>query len=261
MTVRLSSPKSSPKTELLYGRHPVRESLLAGRRIFHRLLLAQGLKERGDIADTIALARKAGAAVRHVPREELDRLSVNHQGLAAEVSLYPYVDWSEMLNLAGERGEPPLFLLLDLLQDPQNVGTLLRTAEAVGVHGVILQERRAVGITPAVVSSSAGAVEHLLVAQVTNLVRTMKNLQEADLWLAGLEDLPEARPYDQADLNMPLGLVVGSEGRGMRRLVRETCDFLLHLPMRGRLNSLNASIAGSIVLYAAWRQRCISRGA
>ena len=241
--------------ELLYGRHPVRESLLAGRRTFHRLLLAQGIEERGIIAEIAALARKAGVAMQRVLREELDRLGVSHQGLAAEVSPYPYADWPEMLNLAEERGEQPLLLLLDLLQDPQNVGTLLRTAEAVGVHGVILQERRAVGITPAVVSSSAGAVEHLLVARVTNLVRTMKALQEAGLWLAGLEDLPEAQPYDQVALDMPLGLVVGSEGKGMRRLVRETCDLLLRLPMRGRVNSLNAAVAGSIALYAAWRQR------
>jgi 23S rRNA (guanosine2251-2'-O)-methyltransferase len=125
----------------------------------------------------------------------------------------------------------------------------------VGVHGVILQERRAVGITPAVVNSSAGAVEHLLVARVTNLVRTMKALQEEGLWLAGLEDRTEAQLYDQLDVGIPLGLVVGSEGKGMRRLVRETCDLLLRLPMRGRVNSLNASVAGSVVVYTAWRRR------
>jgi len=241
--------------ELLYGRHPVREALVAGKRTFYRLLLAQGLEKRGGVAEITALAQERGIALQRVPRGELDRLKVNHQGLAAEVSPYPYGDWREMLSLAREQDELPLLLLLDLLQDPQNVGTLLRTAEAVGVHGVILQERRAVGITPAVVSASAGAVEHLLVARVTNLVRTMRALQQEGLWLAGLENIPEARAYDRVDLNMPLGLVVGSEGRGMRRLVRETCDLLLRLPMRGRINSLNASVAGSIVLYAAWRQR------
>jgi len=241
--------------ELLYGRHPVRESLLAGRRTFHRLLLARGVEEQGIIAEIAALSRKVGTTLQRVPREELDRLGVSHQGLAAEVSPYLYADSQEMLSLAEERHEAPLLLLLDLLQDPQNVGTLLRTAEAVGVHGVILQERRAVGITPAVVSSSAGAVEHLLVAQVTNLVQTMKSLRQKGLWLAGLENLPEAQPYDEVDLNVPLGVVIGSEGKGMRRLVRETCDLLLRLPMRGRINSLNASTAGSILLYAAWRQR------
>jgi 23S rRNA (guanosine2251-2'-O)-methyltransferase len=243
--------------ELIYGRHPVRESLLAGRRTFHRLLLARGVEERGLIASILALAHKSGIAVKRVPQEELDKLAGSHQGLAAEVSPYRYVDWQHMLRLARERGEPPLILLLDLVQDPQNVGTLLRTAEAVGVHGVVLQKRRGVSITPAVVSSSAGAVEHLLVAQVTNLVRTMKALQGAGLWMAGLEDVPEAQPYDQVDMDMSLGLVVGSEGRGMRRLVRETCDLLLCLPMRGQINTLNASVAGSIALYAAWRRRCV----
>jgi 23S rRNA (guanosine2251-2'-O)-methyltransferase len=195
-----------------------------------------------------------------VSRDELDRLRVNHQGVAADVGDYPYVEWRRILARAETRHEPPLVLLLDLLQDPQNVGTLLRTAEAVGVHGVILQKRRAVGITPAVVSASSGAVEHLLVAQVTNLVRTMKALQEAGLWLVGLEDLPEAGRYDQADLDMPLGLVVGGEGGGMRRLVRETCDLVLRLPMRGRVNSLNAAVAGSIALYQCWQQRRVREG-
>jgi 23S rRNA (guanosine2251-2'-O)-methyltransferase len=241
--------------ELIYGRHPVHESLLAERRTCHRLLLAQGSEMRGILADIVTLAHKGGVAVKHLPRQELDKLSDSHQGVAAEVSAYPYVDWPNMLSLAKERSELPLILLLDLLQDPQNVGTLLRTAEAMGAHGVILQERRAVGITPAVAAASAGAVEHLLVAQVTNLVRTMKALQKAGLWLVGLEDSVEARPYDRMDMNMPLGLVVGSEGRGMRRLVRESCDLLLCLPMRGRINSLNASVAGSIALYAAWRNR------
>ena len=243
--------------EMLYGRHPVRESLLAGRRAFYSLLVAQGSNEKGMMAEIVALARRADIRVQRVPREALDRLGENHQNVAAEVSTYPYAGCQDMLSLAEKRGEPALLLLLDLFQDPQNVGTLLRTAEAAGVHGVILQRRRAVGITPAVARSSAGAVEHLLVAQVTNLVRTMRDLQEKGIWLAGLTALPEALPHDQVDLNMPVGLVVGSEGRGMRRLVRETCDLLLRLPMRGRVNSLNASVAGSIALYSAWSQRTV----
>jgi 23S rRNA (guanosine2251-2'-O)-methyltransferase len=219
------------------------------------LLLAQGLEERGIPAEAIALALRAGAVVKRVPREELDRLKGNHQGLAAEVSPYPYADWPQMMTLSRERREQPLILLLDLIQDPQNVGTLLRTAEAAGVHGVIIQERRSVGITPAVVNSSAGAVEHLLVDRVTNLVRTMKALQAAGLWLAGLENRPEAQLLDQVTMDMPLGLVVGSEARGLRRLVRDTCDLLLRIPMRGRIDSLNASVAGSIALYVVWRSR------
>jgi 23S rRNA (guanosine2251-2'-O)-methyltransferase len=161
----------------------------------------------------------------------------------------------EALALGDQRGEPPFLLLLDLLQDVQNVGALLRVAEAVGMHGIILQERRAAAITPAVVRASSGAVEHLLIAQVTNLVQTMRKLKEAEIWLAGLDMGEGTLRYDQADLRGPLGLVVGNEGEGLRRLVRETCDFTIRLPMRGQIASLNAATAGSVVLYAAWQAR------
>ncbi len=244
-------------TEILYGRQPVYESLRAGRRVLRRVLLAEGARESAIIAQIVTLAEGRSLPIVHVPREKLDDMAAteHHQGVALEASPYPYASMDDALALAAERHEPPLLLLLDLLQDVQNVGGLLRTAEAVGVHGVVLQERRAAGITPAVVNASAGAVEHLLVAQVTNLVQAMRALKEADVWLAGLEAGPEAIRYDQADLSGPLGLVVGSEGEGLRALVRETCDFLIELPMRGRVASLNAAIAGSIALYAAWRAR------
>jgi 23S rRNA (guanosine2251-2'-O)-methyltransferase len=146
-------------------------------------------------------------------------------------------------------------LLLDLLKDPHNVGSLLRTAEAVGVHGAIIQRRRAVDITPTVVHTSVGAVEHLRVAQVTNLVRAMGWLKDQRVWIAGLEAVRDAQPYYQTDLSGALAVVVGSEGTGMRRLVREECDFLVQLPMRGAVTSLNASVAGSVVLYEVLRQR------
>jgi 23S rRNA (guanosine2251-2'-O)-methyltransferase len=141
------------------------------------------------------------------------------------------------------------------LKDPQNLGSLLRTAEAVGLHGAIIQRRRAVGVTPAVVNTSSGAVEHVPVAQVTNLSNTIRDLKASDVWVAGLESARGAKRYDQADLSGPLAIVVGSEGSGLRRLVKERCDFLIELPMRGRVTSLNASVAGSIALYEAWRQR------
>jgi 23S rRNA (guanosine2251-2'-O)-methyltransferase len=191
------------------------------------------------------------------PRGWLDSKTqgANHQGVVLEAAPYPYVALDETFDPAALSGEPPLLLLLDLIQDVQNVGTLLRTAEAVGVHGVVLQERRAAAVTPAVVSASSGAVEHLKVAQVTNLVQAMKTLKEADVWLAGLDQGPDAIRYDQANLRGALGLVVGSEGAGLRRLVRETCDFLIELPMRGQVESLNAAVAGSVALYAAWAAR------
>jgi 23S rRNA (guanosine2251-2'-O)-methyltransferase len=160
-----------------------------------------------------------------------------------------------MLIYSSDQSSPALFLLLDLLQDPQNVGSLLRTAEAVGVHGVVIPRRRAVGVTPAVVSASAGAVEHLRVAQVTNLARTIDELKRRDIWVAGLDTGADAGLLDQADLRGPLALVVGSEGYGLRRLVREKCDFSVRLPMRGRVASLNAAVAGSVALYEVDRQR------
>jgi len=145
--------------------------------------------------------------------------------------------------------------LLDHLQDPQNVGTLLRTAEAVGVHGVLLPGRRAAEITPAVVNASAGAVEHLQVVVVTNVAQSIAEIQRAGVWVAGLEDDPAAQLYDEADLDLPLAIVVGAEGPGLARLTRERCDFLLRLPMRGQIASLNAAVAGSIMLYQAARAR------
>lgn len=246
--------------ELLYGRHPVWEALQAGRRRIYKLTLAQGAQiDRGVLGQIVAAAREVGAALLQAQRHELTRAcaSPNHQGVVAEFSPYPYVDLSTILNRAiGEMAAtPPLLLLLDLLQDPQNVGSLLRTAEAVGVHGVVLPKRRAVGVTPAVVSASAGAVEWLQVAQVTNLNRAIDELKERGLWIVGLEADPAAEFYDQVDLSGPLALVVGSEGQGLRRLVREKCDLMVRLPMQGRLSSLNAAVAGSVVLYQVLQAR------
>jgi 23S rRNA (guanosine2251-2'-O)-methyltransferase len=245
--------------DLLYGRRPVYEALRAGRRRIFKLILAEGIREQekgtGNVGQIVSMARAAGVPLGRSPRRELDRLTSHHQGVVVESGPYPYADVDDVLHRAADQNAPPLLLLLDLLQDPQNVGSLLRTAEAVGVHGVIFPQRRAVGVTPAVVSASAGAVEHLLVAQVTNLARTIDDLKRHDLWVAGLEADPSAQFYHQADLNGPLALIVGSEGSGLRRLVREKCDFLLRLPMHGRVASLNAAVAGSVVLYEVERQR------
>ena len=242
--------------ETLYGRQAVRETLRAGRRVFHRLLLSQSARPSPVIDDILACANAVHLPLERVPRRTLDELAdVNHQGVVLEAGGYPYYDVGAMIAEPLKGGEPPLILILDLIKDPQNLGTLLRTADAVGAHGVILQERRAAAVTPAVVRSSSGAVEHLRVARVTNIARTILSLQEQDIWTAGLDTAPGAHSYDEADLSGPLALVVGSEGRGLRRLVRERCDFLLKVPMEGRVTSLNAAVAGSVVLYEAWRQR------
>ena len=219
-------------------------------------MLAEGIRQTEVVGQIVLLAKQAGVPVTHIERRDLDRLgSVNHQGVALETGEYPYTTLDDILALAQRRGEDPLLLLLDLLQDPQNVGSLLRTAEAVGTHGVVIQQRRAVGITPAVVRASAGSVEHMLVAQVTNLVNAIDRLKAHGVWVAGLEALGSSQRYDQADLTVSLAIVVGSEGKGLRRLVRERCDFHLQLPMLGQVTSLNAAVAGSVVLYEVLRQR------
>jgi len=175
--------------------------------------------------------------------------------VALEANDYPYGDIDDMLALAKQRNQMPLLLMLDHLQDPQNLGTLLRTAEIVGVHGVIIPGRRAAEITPAVVNASSGAVEHLLISVVTNLSQSIERLQKQGVWVVGVEDDAKAQYYDQTDLNMPLALVLGSEGSGMARLTRERCDFLVKLPMEGQIHSLNVAVAGSVVLYQALRDR------
>ena len=243
--------------EFIYGLWPIIESLRANRRTFEKLVMTDTLEERGLVAEIATLAREKGVDVSRVQKRIIDDVSdnSNHQGMALRVSPYPFVNIQDMLDLAEKRGEKPFILILDLLKDPQNVGSLMRVADAVGVHGIIMQDRRQVGITPAVIASSSGAVEHLQVAQVTNLVNAMKELKDNDVWIVGMDVGPNVPALDKQDLNMAIGLVMGSEGDGMRRLVRDTCDFLVTLPMRGQVGSLNVATAGSIALYAAWQAR------
>jgi 23S rRNA (guanosine2251-2'-O)-methyltransferase len=239
--------------ETLAGRNSVREALVAGRRGFERVTIAEGVAEQGLILDILNRCREAGIPVARPPRRELDRLGdeLTHQGVVAHVSAYPYVGLDEMLSRAHSAAQDPLLLVLDELQDPQNIGALLRTAEAVGVNGVVIATHRAAQITPAVSRASAGAAEHLLICAVTNIARMLEGLRDDGLWIAGVEDRPEAQDYRRADLHGPLAIVLGSEGQGMRRLVAKQCDYLLRIPMRGRINSLNVSVAGAIVLYRA----------
>ncbi len=243
--------------ETLYGRQAVRESLRANRRHPFRLWLMDRVVNTPIIEEIVDLAQQHHVRVETVSRNEMANLvgEVNHQGVALETSGYPYVEVDDILDYAAQRGETPLLLLFDLLQDVHNLGSLIRTAEAAGVHGVILQGRRAAGVTASVVNTSAGAVEHLLLARVTNLPREIERLKEADIWIAGLDGTYGSKPYTEVDLTVPLGLVVGNEGDGLRRLVREKCDWLLTLPMYGEINSLNAAVAGSIALYEVIRQR------
>lgn len=244
--------------EVLYGRQPVRECLRARRRHIHQLILAEGVSEKGIIGEILNLATGLKLPLKRVPRPQLDRIAKVHQGVGLEVASYPYVEVMAILGRARKLTEQPFFLALDHLQDPHNLGALLRTAEVAGIHGAIIPSRRAVEVTPAVVSASAGASEHLRVAQVTNLTRTLESLKADGLWVAGLESRPGALPYYQVDLNLPLVLVIGAEDQGLSRLVRKTCDLLIRLPMRGQIESLNASVAGGIALYAALAARGFS---
>ncbi len=232
--------------EFITGRNPVMEVLQAKRRQVFRLLLSSGVEERGRITDILRVASTEKIPVERVPRERLDKLAENPQGVAAEVSAYPYVELYDIFDLARERGEALFVLALDVIQNPQNLGTLLRTAEAAGVHGVIIPQHRAAEVTPAVVSASAGASEHMLIAS-GNITRSLAQLKEAGAWVVGLEE--GGGPPEEIPLTGPIAIVVGNEGEGIRPLVRESCDYMLSLPMRGRIDSLNAAVAGSIVLY------------
>ncbi len=243
--------------EWITGRNPVYEALRAGRRQAFRLLVAEGIQEKGRLAEILQKCVSNRIPVERVNRSRLEALDPSAQGLALEASHYPYVEVADILDLAQERAEDPFLLILDTLQDPQNLGTLLRTAEAVGVHGVLLPFRHTATITPAVVHASSGASEHLRIAQA-NLAQAIASLQEMNIWVLGLDSGPDATDISKVQLKGPLALVVGNEGEGMRPLVRSSCDQIASLPMRGKIESLNAAVAGSVALYLAWQARRIS---
>lgn len=243
--------------EWIVGRNPVYEVLRAGRRDVFRLLVATGTDEKRHLADALALAKQQGVPISWVGRDQLDSSHQNHQGVALEVGAYPYETMDDVLGMADSRGEPAFILILDTVQDPRNLGTLLRTAEIVGVHGVLLPLRRTATVTPAVVTTSSGASEHLLIAQ-TNLARAINELKKKRVWVFGLDGSSQAQSLPDVDLSGPVALVVGNEGSGLRSLVGKSCDVLLRLPMRGRIDSLNAAVAGSIALYFAWEARQFS---
>jgi 23S rRNA (guanosine2251-2'-O)-methyltransferase len=241
---------------VIFGRRVVGEALRAGRTV-RRVYLGAKPGPESPLAEIDRLARRAHVPLQVLDRRALDRLAgahANHQNVVAEVLDYEYAEVEELLALARERNEAPLLLALDQLQDPQNLGSLIRTAEACGVHGIVLPRHRAVGVTPAVEKASAGAIEHLKVAEVPNLNRLADDLKREGIWVVGLDAEGET-PLEKIDAAMPLCVVVGSEGKGISRLMREKCDMLVRLPMRGRVGSLNAAVAGSIVLYDLFRRR------
>jgi 23S rRNA (guanosine2251-2'-O)-methyltransferase len=240
--------------EFIYSRNAVYETLRARRRDVFKIQMAEGAQEKGHLTDILKMAKDRRIPVEKVQRARLDKIHQNHQGVVAEVSGYSYSDLVEILELANQRNEPPFVLLLDSLNDPQNFGTLLRTAEAVGIHGVIIPLAHTVEVTPAVVNASSGASEHLLIGRA-NLAQAIEALKEAEVWIVGLDQAGTEIEVGSRHLRGALGLVVGSEGEGIRQLVRSKCDIILKLPMRGEIESLNAAVAGSVALYLAYLTR------
>jgi len=243
--------------EYVWGPRAVLEALRGGRDV-KRLLVVPGDRHAPPIAEALALAADQGVPIGRLTADRLAAISPHHQGIAAEVATFAYAVLDDILAAVAGAERPALVLALDSLQDPQNLGALLRTAEAAGVDGVLLPEHRAAGVTATVARASAGAVEHLRIARVVNLPRALDRLKEAGLWVYGLAADGET-PYFAADLAGPVAIVVGSEGEGLGRLVRTRCDIVLRLPLQGRVAALNAAVAGSIVLYEALRQRETAR--
>ena len=236
------------------GRNAVSEALKSGRTL-DKVFVASGDTDRA-LARLAALAREAGAAVVQVDRRRLDQMSATgaHQGIIAQAAAHSYVSLEDILENAKSRGEAPLIILCDELTDPNNLGAILRTAECAGAHGVVIPKRRSVGLTAVVAKTSAGAVEHMPVARVSNLVSAMEQLKKAGVWIYGTDAAGKTDLY-HADLKGPAAIVIGSEGYGMSRLVAERCDVLLSIPMKGKINSLNAASAAAVMLYEAVRQR------
>ena len=236
------------------GRNPVYEVLRANRRQLHHLWVAQSATQQGRLQEIILLAQTRNIPIKFVKRSDLDGIDPHHQAVALNVGAYPYSNIEKVIQTAQDKGEPIFVLLLDQIQDPQNLGTLLRSAEAFGVHGIILPSARSASVTPAVVNASSGATEWLNIAQ-HNIAQSMDRLKEVGGWMVGLEDSPEAQEPQKLNLKGDIGLVVGSEGQGLRRLVRDKCDLLMRLPMQGQIDSLNAAVAGSIALYLTRQAR------
>jgi 23S rRNA (guanosine2251-2'-O)-methyltransferase len=238
----------------LAGKHPVLEALRSGRPI-HKVWIAEGAAKH-QTASVVQAAKEAGVPVQFVDRRRLDQTvpGVNHQGVAAQAAALEYADVDDIFAAAERKGEPPLLILLDEIEDPHNLGSILRTADSAGAHGVIIPRRRSVGLTATVAKTSAGAVAYVPVARVANLAQTIDMLKERGVWVAGADASAEQDVY-ASDLTGPIALVIGNENRGLGRLIREKCDFLVKLPMLGRIQSLNASVAAGVLLYEIVRQR------
>lgn len=238
---------------IIEGRNPVLEALKNDREI-DKIMVNKAAKE-GSIKKIVAMAKEKKVILQQVDRHKLDEMSESHshQGVIAIISEYKYYELEEVLEIPKEKGEDPFFIILDGITDPHNLGSIIRTADAVGAHAVIIPKRRSAQITPVVAKASAGAVEYVPVCKVTNIANTIKTLKENGLWIAAVD--MDGESFFRQNLSGALALVVGSEGSGISRLVKENCDFTVSMPMSGNVTSLNASVAGGILLYEVYRQR------
>lgn len=242
-------------SEQIEGRNAVLEAFRSGKCV-DKLFILDGCQD-GPVRTIAREARKTDTIINYVSKERLDQLSETraHQGVIAQVAAYEYSTVEEILARAEEKGEPPFLILLDNVEDPHNLGAIIRTANLAGAHGVIIPKRRAVGLTSTVAKTSAGAINYTPVAKVTNIVRTIEELKEKGIWFV-CADMGGETMYD-LDLTGPMGLVIGNEGEGVSRLVREACDFTASIPMKGDIDSLNASVAAVVLAYEIVRQRLV----
>ena len=242
-------------SEIIAGRNPVLEALRSGRPI-NKVLLASNIERHGVIGEILHLAGEQGIPVEYVARPALDRLSMmsNHLGVIALTSVKEYLELEELLTISQQKNEPPFYVVLDGVEDPQNLGSIIRTAEAAGVHGIVIRERRAVGLTAVVAKPSAGAVEYMPVARVNNIAQAIETLKKNNVWVVGIDPSGKME-YDRVDYQPPTAIVIGGEGQGLSDLVKKRCDFLASIPMRGKITSLNAAVAAALAMYAAFRQR------
>jgi 23S rRNA (guanosine2251-2'-O)-methyltransferase len=239
--------------DYIIGKNPVIEALKSDRDV-NKILIAEG-SQKGQMQQVIGMAKERNVLIQFVPKKKIEGLvEGNHQGVIAQVAAYQYAELDDLFTLAEKRNETPFFILLDEIEDPHNLGSIMRTADAVGAHGIIIPKRRAVGLTATVAKASTGAIEYIPVVRVTNMAQTIDELKNRGIWIAGT-DAKGKEDFREFDGTLPLGLVIGSEGKGMGRLIRDKCDFLIRLPMKGKVTSLNASVAASLLMYEVYRKR------
>jgi 23S rRNA (guanosine2251-2'-O)-methyltransferase len=242
-------------TDIIEGRNPVIEALKSGRPL-SKIMLARNIGQHSSVAEILYLSRSKGIPIEYLAKDIIDKLSTTsvHQGVIAYAAIKEYIALEDLITISKEKNESSLYCILDGIEDPQNLGAIIRTAEASGTHGVLIRSRRAVGLTAAVAKASAGAIEYVPVARVSNISQAIETLKKYNIWAIGIDPAGEI-DYDKVDFKLPTAIVIGSEGKGLSDLVKKRCDYLVSIPMQGRITSLNASIAAALVMYEAFRQR------